>query len=117
MIAAVKEHNESGLSDVMRDFKSHTSREVLRQIPLIGESRKDWLLPHFGKGPTTNQVWQEGMHPVELYTKWFTDQKMDYIHNNPVVAGIVEEAQHYLFSSARDYFDNRKGLVDISYIE
>ena len=76
-----------------------------------------WLLKHFQTGADSFQVWQEGMHPIELYTKRFTDQKMDYIHNNPVVSGIVEEPPHYLFSSARDYFDNRKGLVDISYIE
>ena len=117
MIAAVKERSDTKLSDVMRDFKSHTSREVLAKIPVINESRKDWLQAHFCKGPSTNQVWQEGMHPVELYTKRFTDQKMDYIHNNPVEAGVVEEPQHYLFSSARDYCENRKGLVNICYIE
>ena len=117
MIAAVKEGNEKELSDVMRDFKSHTSREVQARIPLISESRREWLLAHFRTGPNSDQVWQEGMHPIELYSKRFTDQKMDYIHNNPVEAGIVEEPQHYLFSSARDYFDNRKGLVDICYIE
>ena len=84
---------------------------MLAQIPLINENRKDWLLAHFGTGPTTNQVWQEGMHPIELYTKRFTDQKMDYIHNNPVAVGIVEEPQHYIFSSARDYFEIARVLL------
>ncbi len=28
------------------------------------------------------------------------DQKLDYIHNNPVAAGIVNEPYEYLYSSA-----------------
>lgn len=43
------------------------------------------------------------MHPIALYSRKFTDQKVNYIHMNPVDAGIVEEPEHYLFSSARLY--------------
>jgi putative transposase len=52
-----------------------------------------------------------------LFTNKFLDQKMDYIHMNPVAAGIVEEPEEYLLSSARDYRTNKKGLVEICYIE
>jgi len=31
------------------------------------------------------------------------DQKIRYIHENPVQAGIVEQAEDYLYSSARNY--------------
>ena len=44
------------------------------------------------------------------------DQKLYYIHNNPVEAGFVENAEEWLFSSARDY-SGRKGLLDICFIE
>ena len=40
------------------------------------------------------------------------DQKLDYLHLNPVVAGWVDEPEHYLYSSARDYA-GIKGLLDI----
>jgi len=40
------------------------------------------------------------------------DQKLDYLHYNPVVAGWVDEPEHYLYSSARDYAGD-KGLIDI----
>ena len=73
-------------------------------------------MQHFRNGQNSNQVWKEGMHPIELFTKRFTDQKVDYIHNNPVDAGIVYEPQQYVLSSACDYLDNRKGLVNICYI-
>lgn len=117
MIATTKEGNADTLSEVMRDFKKFTSNEIVRVIPGINESREHWLMKHLQTGSDSFQVWQPGMRPVELFTRKFTNQKMDYIHNNPVVAGIVDEPQHYLLSSARDYFENRKGLVRLCYIE
>ena len=57
------------------------------------------------------------MHPIELYTNKFMKQKVEYIYENPVVAGIVYEPQQYVYSSAIDYYDNRKGLVTITYLE
>ena len=42
-------------------------------------------------------------------------QKLDYIHQNPVFDGIVDEAEHYVYSSARDYA-GFKGLLKIKYI-
>jgi hypothetical protein len=40
------------------------------------------------------------------------DQKLDYLHNNPVAAGWVDKPEHFLYSSARDYVGD-KGLIDI----
>jgi REP-associated tyrosine transposase len=40
------------------------------------------------------------------------DQRLDYLHNNPLEAGFVDEPEGYLYSSARDYAGN-KGLIDI----
>lgn len=116
MIASVVSGNEQDISEVMRDFKRHTSTALLRGIETEFESRRIWLKSHFTLATGEHQVWQEGMRPIELYTGKFTRQKVDYIHMNPVVAGIVDEPEHYLLSSARDYMTKRKGLVEISYI-
>lgn len=43
-------------------------------------------------------------------------QKLDYIHNNPVVSGFVDNPDDWLFSSARDYA-GRKGLLEMYFIE
>lgn len=43
-------------------------------------------------------------------------QRLEYVHQNPVVAGIVFEPYHYVYSSATDYTGG-KGLVDIEFIE
>ncbi len=116
MIAKSKQGNKDNLSEIMRDFKKFTANQIIKSINEIAESRREWLLPLLRTHYKSWQVWQEGMHPEGLYTEKFTHQKLDYIHNNPVVAGIVEEPQHYLLSSARDYYCNRKGPVDLCYI-
>tara|TARA_Y100001972_G_scaffold128583_1_gene190335 strand:- start:1195 stop:1740 length:546 start_codon:yes stop_codon:yes gene_type:complete len=110
------------LSDIMRDFKKHTSKKLVNEISLINESRKDWLLAAFSKAGKelkrikNNKVWKDGNHPKELETNYFMDQKLKYIHENPVLAGIVEQAEHYLYSSARDYC-GYPGLLKIKLLE
>ena len=42
---------------------------------------------------------------VEIFSNKFIKQKVEYIHNNPVRAGIVENPWDYLYSSARNYAD------------
>jgi hypothetical protein len=49
------------------------------------------------------QFWQYGNHPEEIYTNKFMWSKLDYIHLNPVRAGIVEKASQYIYSSASNY--------------
>jgi hypothetical protein len=56
-------------------------------------------------------LWQYGNHPEEVYSK-FMWTKLDYIHLNPVRAGIVEKASHYVYSSAINYVSD-SGLLKI----
>jgi len=51
-------------------------------------------------------------NPIELFDLKILHQKPDYIHYNPVVAGIVENPEDYLYSSARNYW-GLPGLIDI----
>jgi hypothetical protein len=50
-----------------------------------------------------HQLWIQNNHPVELITNKFIWQKLDYIHQNPVKAGLVARPWDYLYSSARNY--------------
>ncbi len=109
--------------EIMRDFKKHTSNKIIKEIEANPqESRKRWMLWLFKSAGEKNsrntnfQFWQQDNHPEELFSNKFMDQKLNYIHMNPVRAGIVEEPHHYLYSSARDYADI-PGLVKISFIE
>ena len=63
------------------------------------------------------QFWQQDNQPMELYSGAFTFQKINYMHRNPVEAGIVEKAEDYLYSSAKDYHSQRKcGLLEVNFI-
>ncbi|NJN26081.1 MAG: hypothetical protein HC819_08950 [Cyclobacteriaceae bacterium] len=44
------------------------------------------------------------------------EQRLDYLHENPVKEGWVDGPQDYLYSSAPDYV-GRKGLMDIMFVE
>jgi len=61
---------------------------------------------------TSFQFWRQDNQPKELSDNNMIDQKLDYIHQNPVKEGIVENPEDYLYSSARDYFGN-KGFVEV----
>jgi REP element-mobilizing transposase RayT len=107
------------MPDILRDMKRHTSKPLVKAITEnMQESRRDWLLWFFEREGNANpnneqyQFWQQGNHPIELWSNSVIDQKMDYIHTNPVKAGWVDEPAHYLYSSARDYAGD-KGLIDI----
>ena len=112
------------LSDIVRDFKSFTSRHIRKCIENnMQESRRDWMLELFGlagqNNPRNNdfQFWQQHNHPIELCNLAMAKQRLDYIHNNPVEAGFVEKAEEWLHSSAGDYYGVRKGRIELIFIE
>lgn len=113
---------EGDLSGIMRDFKKHTSKEITKTINEINESRRDWLLNAFGKAGNDlkrisgHKVWQDGNQPKGIESNEFLDQKLEYIHNNPVGSGIVSEPADYLHSSARDY-EGIRGLIKVEVLE
>jgi putative transposase len=47
--------------------------------------------------------WKRRPLATELFTKAVFDQKLEYIHNNPVAANLVKDATDYRFSSAKFY--------------
>lgn len=95
------------LSDLIRDFKSYTAKQLLSLIlENPQESRKEWLemiFRYHGKGTKQNKdfaFWQKTSHPVPLWSTEVIQQKVDYIHNNPVRAGFVSEPHEWYLSSA-----------------
>ncbi|MGV9014052.1 MAG: REP-associated tyrosine transposase [Flavobacteriales bacterium] len=105
LIAAAAEGH--ALPDILRDLKKYTASQTLKAIAENGqESRKDWMLSIFAKAGKANvnnthyQFWRQDNRPVLLGSAEVCDQKLDYLHNNPVVEGYVEHAQDYVYSSA-----------------
>ncbi len=107
------------LQDIIRDFKKFTSKKLIKAIEENNqESRKEWMMSIFKSAGEYNsnnknyQFWRQDNKPIEVYSNAVIDQKLEYLHNNPVEEGIVEQAEEYVYSSARDYA-GQKGLLDI----
>lgn len=107
---------------VLGRFKEFTSKKLVEQIKVNPhESRKEWLLWMFERAGSKSsnvskyQFWQHHNKPIELWSPEVIDQKIEYIHNNPVVAGFVNEPWHWRYSSALDY-SGGKGILEIDLV-
>lgn len=112
---------DSNPGDIIRDFKKHTSKQIQGLIKEnSGESRKEWMLWMMERAGSKNsniknrQFWQQHNKPIELWSNEVIDQKVDYIHNNPLVSGFVYEPQHWKYSSAINYA-GEKGILEIDF--
>ena len=118
----VSRNGEESLSGIVRDFKKFTSKAIINKIEKTEDNRKEKLLQTFKKAAIplnrifNYKVWQDGNHPVELDTNRMLDQRLSYLHNNPVEKGFVSGAEDYSYSSAIDYAGG-KGLLEIEIID
>ncbi len=93
------------LSAVLRDFKSFTAKELLAQVEQEGRA---WLLNQLSyyraaHKATRHQIWQEGSHPQAIVGDEMMEQKLEYLHNNPVKRGWVASPEHWRYSSAHEW--------------
>ena len=96
-------------------FKSFTAREIINYLK--EENAKTVLdqLAFYKKAHKKNsefQLWQEGVQPKQILSEQMMRDRINYIHNNPVKRGYVDDGVHWRYSSARDY-DGVKGLIEI----
>jgi putative transposase len=106
---------------LLKEFKAFTSKNIQKAIAENPqESRKEWLLWMMERAGVKNsnvkhrQFWQQHNQPVALWSSAVIDQKVNYIHNNPVEAGFVTEAHYWKYSSALDY-SGGKGLLEMDF--
>jgi REP element-mobilizing transposase RayT len=113
-----------GLSLIERDFKKITTNRLLENIEMSSDLRRDWMRERFA-------LLSNNLKKIEKFTLWqncsnpaFVDfkqpvkvrEQLAHIHDNPVRDRIVEMAEHYVYSSARDYI-GEKGLVNVKVID
>ncbi|MFP8489227.1 REP-associated tyrosine transposase [Gracilimonas sp. Q87] len=109
----------TNLSDILRDMKRHTGKTILGDMQKNNkESRRKWMLWMFRQAGRRNrnneifQFWQHNNRPIEITTNKFFNQKMNYIHYNPVKEGFCHKPIDYPYSSARWYYE-KKGLIEV----
>ena len=106
---------ESPVSDIMRDYKRFTSGRITRQARV--ECRTDWLEKFESAGDRSERaefkVWQDGSWEQLVFTEKFLREKLNYIHSNPMRAGLVGNPDRYPFSSYRNYELGDESLIEI----
>jgi len=110
------------ISDIWRDFKKFTSKKIIATLESdIAESRRDWMLDRFefrarnDKRIKKYKFWQDGNGEQLIFSMDYLEQKLNYIHANPVMAEFVNRPEEYRYSSAIDYAGG-KGLLKIELI-
>ncbi len=124
-----------GISDMQRDFKRHTARQIIEglessiekpaapALPIFDavgfrrESAKE-LLAHFREAgriaDQTYRIWLPDDEPEMVFTQKFFEQKLVYIHANPVEAKIAVVMEEYPYSSAEFYSTGKEGMIPIT---
>jgi putative transposase len=101
------------LSAVLRSLKSYTAKLLIEQVASEG---REWLLNqlrHFRAAhkPSEYQIWQEGSHPQAISTDEIMQQKLEYLHNNPVKRGFVSSPEHWRYSSAHEWLPGAQPVL------
>jgi REP element-mobilizing transposase RayT len=108
--------NGRTLSDILRDFKRHTARQIIRQaqtqsnqevLRLFEELNQDVRQQH--------KVWEDGYDAREIYSPAFLEQKMDYIHYNPCQPHwqLVAVPEDYPWSTAKFYLADQPAVIPV----
>ncbi|MDR8391405.1 transposase [Aliifodinibius sp. S!AR15-10] len=107
------------LKNKISRFKSYSARKIGDLFRERGRSR--WLkrlkkVKPEHKTDRHFQFWEESFHPKQIEGDDMMDQKITYIHQNPVKRGYVDKPEHWRYSSARNYLGS-EGLIEIDGFE
>jgi len=101
------------LQSIVRDFKKYTSKLIIKAIIENPESRREWLLNKFSyaadriKRGKNYKVWKDGFHPVLLETRYMLEQRIKYIHENPMELELIDHPRSWINSSYLAYEDEK----------
>jgi REP element-mobilizing transposase RayT len=108
-------YGKATIADIMRDFKKFTAVRLIRQAQV--EQNHEWLAQFQKAGEVTgrsnNKVWQDDYWDKMVFTEKSLRQKLNYIHRNPVRAGLVDDIEDYPYSSYRNYVHDDHSLIEV----
>ena len=103
------------LQKSMQSFKQYTAKQILDMLKKGNVTTILDQLAFYKKAHHKEkiyQVWEEGYQPKLIQTDTMMKSKIEYIHENPVKRGYVDEALHWRYSSAKNY-EGVSGLIEI----
>jgi REP element-mobilizing transposase RayT len=109
-------NNGYKLSQIISDFKKHTTLEIIKKIKMDNR-HYIWNLIQNSfeiKNGYTNQVWMRENYAEPILSDKFLQQKIKYIHDNPVKRGFVSKPEDWLYSSARNRILSDSSVIKLS---
>ena len=108
--------SNADVSKIMQSAKKFSAKEIIKNLrtdenEIVLKEFRESKPEH--KTTSKHQVWQESFHPQEIISYEMLRQKIEYIHYNPVRKNLVEKAEDWKYSSAIDYYTDKKGYLDI----
>ena len=118
-----KAKNGSGLAMIEKEFKKITTNQIMEAFDLEPELRRNWIMQRFEnfsqslKKIERFQLWQGCSNPsfIDFKQVYKLQERVLYIHENPVRDQIVANPEDYIYSSAGDYA-GKKGIVKVTVI-
>ena len=107
------------LSDVMRSLKGYTADRILDELKNDNYKWKFDLMKFYKKKYkiTNYQIWQEGFHPQMISSVEVLNQKIEYIHYNPVKRGFVNNPQDWKYSSVNNKDWDDSIIIELDELE
>ncbi len=101
------------LSDVRHSFMKYTAQMMLKEARTLHPA----VLAMFKvkAADRKHQIWKRNPLPVPLWSKAVFEQKLEYIHLNPLRAGLVALPEEYQYSSAVFYMTGKSEWAFLSH--
>ena len=102
------------LHKTISEFRTFTGHKLAKLVDNSYPTSWSNIIRTNAETDRERRVWQSGWHSEAVKNQNFFEQKLIYIHNNPVRAGFVEFPENWIHSSARSWLLGEKGKVPIS---
>ncbi len=107
--------SSDNLNKSLQKFKSFTAKKILnflitKNVKTILQQLEFYKKAH--KREISYQFWEEGTKPKQIISDEMLNEKIEYVHCNPVKRGYVANPEDWIYSSAGSYLGN-KGLLEI----
>jgi|ERR1043165_3321182 REP element-mobilizing transposase RayT len=114
-VHAIVNRSVDTISDWLRRIRGNSARQILAWLREEGHlvSLKKLKLTIPQKRNHTHAVWQKEPSVIDLWSPKFIQQKLNYLHMNPVRAGLCEHPAARKWSSYRAYLPHKPGDVPI----
>lgn len=105
------------MQQTLADFRRFTGKQLANYVDNRLSSAIGAVIRNNDLEDRERQIWLPGWHAEGLASEKFWNQKLAYVHMNPVRKGLVREPAHWRYSSANYWVNNGESDLPISSVQ